>query len=208
MDAQSSLPLILENAPDGMQVDIKTGLVTWQPMAQSPAKVDVRLHAFDSRGGSAVQAFTVQVAGGNHLPVIEALDPEIYGAEGQPLTIQLAVTDQDSDPLVSWVENLPPGPLRALRALGAGRVPLALVGVYPAALPRFLLYFFYRWETCVREATVLGMLGIVSLGYWIDDARHRFRYDEMVFWILAGAAIVLLGDLLSAVVRRWLRRAP
>jgi len=23
--------------------------------------------------------------------------------------------------------------------------------------PRLLLFFFYRWETCVREATVLGM---------------------------------------------------
>ena len=105
------------------------------------------------------------------------------------------------------VENLPPEPLRGLRALGARRSRVALVGILPAAVPRFLLYFFYRWETCVREATVLGMLGIVSLGYWIDDARHRFRYDELVLWILVGSAIVLLGDLLSLLARSVVRRA-
>ncbi len=74
-------------------------------------------------------------------------------------------------------------------------------------LPRFLLFFFYRWETCVREATVLGMLGIVSLGYWIVDTRARNHYDEMFFFVLLGAGIVLVGDLVSAVAREVVRRA-
>ncbi len=53
----------------------------------------------------------------------------------------------------------------------------------PLALPRFLLYFFYRFESCIREATVLGMLGTVSLGYWIQDARGRQSYDEMLLLV-------------------------
>ena len=65
----------------------------------------------------------------------------------------------------------------------------------------------YRWETCVREATVLGMLGIVSLGYWIVDARARNHYDEMFLLVLVGAAIVLVGDLVSAAAREVVRRA-
>jgi len=105
------------------------------------------------------------------------------------------------------VENLEPGTLRALRGLGAGRFQIAAAGIFPAALPRFLLYFFYRWETCVREATVLGMLGIASLGALIQDARARNHYDEMFLFILAGAGIVLLGDLVSAVARAVVRRA-
>ena len=67
-----------------------------------------------------------------------------------------------------------------------------LYGVYPGALGRFLLYFFYRWETCVREATVLGMLGIVSLGRLITDSRVRMREDEMLFYVLLGASLVLI----------------
>ena len=105
------------------------------------------------------------------------------------------------------VENVEPGVPRALRALGGTRLQVATVGVLPLVLPRFLLYFFYRWETCVREATVLGLLGFTSLGYWIADARARDRYDEMMLFILLGAGLVLLGDVVSAVTRSFVRRA-
>jgi phosphonate transport system permease protein len=105
------------------------------------------------------------------------------------------------------IENVERRPLVALRGLGASRLHLATVGIFPAILPRVLLYFFYRWETCVREATVLGILGLASLGFLIDEAQVRFRYDEMVLYILLGVAIVLLGDLVSAVARRLVRRA-
>lgn len=103
------------------------------------------------------------------------------------------------------LENLDAGPMRGLRALGAGRVQIAWCALRPLAMPRLLLYFFYRWETCVREATVLGMLGVVSLGYWIQDARARQRYDELLFFVALGVALVLLGDLVSYAARRWVR---
>ena len=105
------------------------------------------------------------------------------------------------------VENTSPGTLRALRALGASRTKIIAVGVLPACFSRFLLYFFYRWETCVREATILGMLGIASLGFAVQDARAAWRYDQMMFLILLGALIVILGDFVSAVARRQARLA-
>jgi phosphonate transport system permease protein len=105
------------------------------------------------------------------------------------------------------VENVEPAVPRALRELGGTRLQVAAVGVLPLVLPRLLLYFFYRWETCVREATVLGLLGFTSLGYWIADARARDRYDEMMLYVLLGAALVLLGDMVSAVTRGFVRRA-
>jgi phosphonate transport system permease protein len=105
------------------------------------------------------------------------------------------------------IENLDPSAPRALRELGATRAEIGIAAVMPLALARFLLYFFYRFETCVREATVLGMLGVVSLGYWIQDARAKHFYDEMLFFVALGAIIVLLVDLLSAAARHFLRRA-
>lgn len=105
------------------------------------------------------------------------------------------------------VENLNPSPLRALRAQGLSRTQIAAVGVIPASLPKWLLFFFYRWESCIREATVLGMLGITSLGYWVREARARDWYDEMLLFILMGALLVLIVDLASALTRRYLRRA-
>ncbi len=106
------------------------------------------------------------------------------------------------------IEDLPREQLRSLKSIGASRLQIIMAAVAPAALPRLLLFFFYRWETCVREATVLGMLGIVSLGFWIQDARARNFYDEMFFLILLGAFIVMIGDVVSTLVRAYVRRAP
>ena len=105
------------------------------------------------------------------------------------------------------IEDLPREQLRSLTSIGASRLQIIMAAVAPAALPRLLLFFFYRWETCVREATVLGMLGIVSLGFWIQDARARNFYDEMFFLVLLGAFIVMIGDVVSTLVRAYVRRA-
>ncbi|MEK6247327.1 MAG: ABC transporter permease subunit [Planctomycetales bacterium] len=105
------------------------------------------------------------------------------------------------------VENTDPAAPRALRGQGLSRTQIASLALIPASLPKWLLFFFYRWESCIREATVIGMLGISSLGMWITDARVRDWYDEMLFFILLGAGLVLLGDLVSALTRRYLRRA-
>lgn len=105
------------------------------------------------------------------------------------------------------VENVDGRSPAALRALGAGRLQIAVGGLFPLVLPRFLLYFFYRWETCVREATVLGMLGLSSLGFLVVEARARNRYDELFYFVLLSAGLVLAGDLVSAWVRRFVRKA-
>jgi len=105
------------------------------------------------------------------------------------------------------IDNADPRPPAALRGLGAGRGQVALFALFPALFARFLLYLFYRWESCLREATVLGMLGIVSLGYWIEDARVRGQMDVLLFFVLLGSALVVVGDAVSGVVRGFVRRA-
>jgi len=105
------------------------------------------------------------------------------------------------------VENGDPRAPRALRALGASRLEIATTAIWPAALNRFLLFFFYRWETCVREATVLGILGFAGLGHYIAEARGAQFWDHLLLWTLVGSAIVLAGDFISALARRWIRHA-
>lgn len=105
------------------------------------------------------------------------------------------------------IENLDPEPLVALRRIGAQRGQLLVHAVFPLALGRSLLYFFYRFETQIREASVLGMLGVVSLGYWVEDARANGYHDELLVWMCLGAALVLAADLASALARGFLRGA-
>ena len=54
------------------------------------------------------------------------------------------------------------------RAAGASRSQIAVTAIAPLVFNRTLLFFFYRWETCVRDATSLGLLGI---GF-MRRARH------------------------------------
>ena len=133
----------------------------------------------------------------------------ILGAGAWPAVLALAVHNAGILGRLGadTIENLERAPLGALRGGGATRAQLVLAGVFPLTLPRYLLYFFYRFETCVREATVLGMLGVVSLGYYIQDARARMRYDELLVFVALGALLVIAADLLSFVTRRWVRAA-
>ncbi len=105
------------------------------------------------------------------------------------------------------IENSDHSAPSALRGLGASRGQIVTTALLPLSLPRFLVYFFYRWETCLREGTVLGMLGIATLGRLIKDARAFDRYDEMILFVLAGAALVFAGDLVSSLARRTLRQS-
>jgi len=96
---------------------------------------------------------------------------------------------------------------KTLVATGASRTQIYLFSTLPDLFNRFLLYFFYRWETCIRDATILGMLGISSLGFLIDDTKARDHFDETFFYTLLGASIVMLGDILSDIVRSKIRKA-
>ncbi len=131
----------------------------------------------------------------------------MLGPNAWPLVLALAIHNAGilGRLYAETIENADPSAPRALRGIGAGRRQIAAVALWPAALSRGLLYAFYRWETCVREATVLGMLGVVSLGYWIADARNREHYDDLVLLIGLGVVLVLAGDLVSAWVRRAVR---
>jgi phosphonate transport system permease protein len=131
----------------------------------------------------------------------------VLGANAWPLVLALAVHNLGI--LVRLgsevVDNYPVALPRTMAALGQSRSQLYLCSLLPAVLPRFLVYFFYRWETCVRDSTVLGTLGFATLGYSIRDARSRQALDVMVLFMLLAAGLVLLGDFVSSAVRRRLR---
>ncbi|MDF1656723.1 MAG: ABC transporter permease subunit [Verrucomicrobiales bacterium] len=102
------------------------------------------------------------------------------------------------------VENAEPAAAEHALAAGQSRNSVFLSRIYPANFNRFLIYFFYRWETCVKDATVLGMLGLLTLGKLIALSKGFF-WDQMFFYILLGASVILIGDLFSTFLRRRLR---
>ena len=132
----------------------------------------------------------------------------MFGVTPWPLILALAIHNGGILGRL-WGEALENSSERAgqvLVAQGGGRGAALLGGLLPDSFNRMLLFFFYRWESCLREATILGVLGVVSLGYLIEGAKARLFYDEVLFYILLGAALVVLGDILSVAVRGRLRK--
>lgn len=103
------------------------------------------------------------------------------------------------------VENQRPGIPRTVLEVGGSRLQSYFGALAPMSLNRFILFFFYRWESCVREATVLGMLGVSSLGYYISIQQNFREYDDILFYTLLGAVLVIGGDLTSDLLRHKLR---
>ena len=99
---------LLYNAPEGMTAN-QEGVISWSPTSTTPVESPVSLHVYDSRGGRAIQEFTVAVEGGNNQPVFSPLPKEIKGTEGKAIKLNLNATDADGDNLQYWVNNLPPG---------------------------------------------------------------------------------------------------
>jgi phosphonate transport system permease protein len=76
--------------------------------------------------------------------------------------------------------------------------------VLPRLYGSFLSLLFYRWEMILRETAILGMLGIPTLGFYIDSAFEDIRFDRAVFLILISACLNLVVDRISVTFRRCL----
>lgn len=72
----------------------------------------------------------------------------------------------------------------------------------PRLYPGFLAFLFYRWEVILRESAIMGILGIATLGFYIDSAFEEIRFDKAFFLILITAALNILVDSVSRRLRR------
>ena len=72
----------------------------------------------------------------------------------------------------------------------------------PQRYPAFLALLFYRWEVIMRESAMMGVLGIATLGFYVDSAFEEIRFDKAFFLILVAAALNVIVDSLSRRLRR------
>jgi phosphonate transport system permease protein len=77
--------------------------------------------------------------------------------------------------------------------------------VLPRLYPQFLAFLFYRWEVIMRETAILGILGIATLGFYIDSAFADLRFDRALFLIVITAILNITIDTLSRTIRARLR---
>ena len=103
------------------------------------------------------------------------------------------------------VENMDPGPARALRSAGAGNLQMLAYGIIPQSMPHFLTYLLYRWEVVIRTTVVMGFVSAGGLGREFRLSLSFFQYTDVALIILWYLILVLGVDLISAFLRRMVR---
>lgn len=100
------------------------------------------------------------------------------------------------------LHDVPEGPLRALRATGAGEAKVLLYGRLPMAMPDLVSYSFYRFECAIRSSAIMGFVGLGGLGFQIEIALDGLHYDTVATHLAALIALVATIETWSHFVRR------
>ena len=100
------------------------------------------------------------------------------------------------------VEAIDPRPVEGIRATGANGVQEVIFGVVPQVLPLWISYSLYRFESNVRSATVLGIVGAGGIGQLLYENIRGFYYGETAAILIIIVVAVSLLDILSQQLRK------
>lgn len=85
------------------------------------------------------------------------------------------------------------------------KTDLYLYEILPRVYGQFLAFLFYRWEIIMRESAVLGVLGIATIGFYIDSAMEEDRLDRAFLLICLTAGLNMTIDSLSGLIRKKMK---
>jgi len=100
------------------------------------------------------------------------------------------------------VEAIDPRPVDGVRATGSHRLVEIVYGVLPQVLPLWVSFTLYRFESNVRSASVVGMVGAGGIGVVLYEVIRSFQYAQTCALLIMLVVTVTVIDLISA----WLRK--
>ncbi len=100
------------------------------------------------------------------------------------------------------VEAIDPQPVEGIRATGANLFEEVLYGVIPQVLPLWISYALYRFESNIRSATVVGMVGAGGIGVLLWELIRGFTFDKTCAVMALIICVVIIFDILSQFLRK------
>jgi phosphonate transport system permease protein len=100
------------------------------------------------------------------------------------------------------VEAIDPQPVEGVRATGAHVLEEIIFGVLPQVMPLWISYALYRFESNVRSATVVGMVGAGGIGVILWEVIRGFQYQQTCAVLLMIVVTVTVIDMLSSRLRK------
>lgn len=102
------------------------------------------------------------------------------------------------------VEAIDPHPVEGIRATGATPLAEIVFGVLPQVMPLWISYTLYRFESNVRSAAVVGIVGAGGIGALLWDVIRGFQYAQTMAIMVMIIVTVSVLDLISARIRKTL----
>jgi len=99
------------------------------------------------------------------------------------------------------VEAIDPRPVEGIHSTGASRLQVVIYGIIPQVMPLWSSFTLYRFETNVRSATVLGIVGAGGVGHSLYENIRSFNYSETAAIVIIIVCTVMMIDLLSSRIR-------
>ena len=100
------------------------------------------------------------------------------------------------------VEAIDPRPVEGVRATGANHFQEVIYGIIPQVLPLWISFTLYRFESNVRSATVLGLVGAGGIGMLLWEYIRGFYYAETAAVMIIIVICVTLLDVISQRLRK------
>lgn len=100
------------------------------------------------------------------------------------------------------VEGIDPRPVEGIRSTGANRLEEIAWAVIPQVLPLWTSHALYRFESNVRSATVVGIVGAGGVGYLLNEHFRTYDYGKVSAILLLIVILVSIIDASSARLRR------
>jgi phosphonate transport system permease protein len=105
------------------------------------------------------------------------------------------------------IENIDRKPVEGVSASGANSVQTLRFGVLSQVLPMILSSSLYIFESNIRSATILGIVGAGGIGFQLSDRIRAYNWEEASFiliLILVTVAVIdwVSGKLRSAIIGR------
>ena len=99
------------------------------------------------------------------------------------------------------IEAIDPQQVKAIQATGANRMQTIFYSVFPQAMPMVTSYSLLLFESNVRSATILGLVGAGGVGFTITKYMSLFQYDKLLGALIFIILMVTIVDRFSD----WLR---
>lgn len=99
------------------------------------------------------------------------------------------------------IEAIDPQQVLAVRATGANRAQTIIYAVVPQALPMLASYSLLLFESNVRSATILGIVGAGGVGFELNKYMALFQYQYLMGALLIIIVVVTVIDRVSDRIR-------